>query len=189
MGADDDGSLRGAELPSAWPAIEDELCCIDLVEYSKTEHLYNIPVQINSEKAVLRCGQTTVSTDTRGDEREYDVYGLWLGYDENSRLMSRSVKPLSLMQGQEFRLLFPVAGAGDNRDSYIPGKEMLLGRTLPVEEITLPVGTYYLEYELVDIFMRTMVLDRIEIYWDGQAFTFPDGNNWEGTVQPSWSRE
>lgn len=189
LDADEDGTLWGAELPSAWPAIEDELCCIDLVEYSKTEHLYNIPVQINSEKAVLRCGQTVVTSDTRGTWREYDIYGVWLGYDENSRLMSRSVKPLSLMQGQEFRLLFPVAGTGDNRDSYIPGKEMQLGRTLPVEEITLPVGNYYLEYELVDIFMRMMVLDKIEMYWDGQAFTFPNGSAWKGTVQPAWSRK
>ena len=189
VGADNDGTLWGAEIPPAWPAIEDELCCIDLVEYSKTTHLYNIPVQINSEKAVLRCGQTIVSSDAQGDVREYDIYGVWLGYDENSRLMSRSVKPLSLMQGQDFRLLFPVKDAVENRDSYIPGRERQLGRTLLVEEMPIPAGTYYLEYELVDIFMRTMLLDKVEVYWDGQTFTFPNGFAWAGTVEPSWSRQ
>ena len=187
LNVDSDGTLWGPELPSSWPAIEDELCCIDLVEYSKTEHLYNIPVQINSDKAVLRCGQTDLSSDSRLAGREYSVYGVWLGYDENSMQMSRSVKPLSMMQGQEFRLLYPVMGTEKGKHSYIPGKLKRLGRALPVEEIPLPVGTYYLEYELVDLFIRSMLLEKIEVYWDGQQFRFPDGLIWEGSVQPSWS--
>ena len=99
------------------------------------------------------------------------------------------MKPLALMQGQDFRLLFPVKDSVENRESYIPGRERQLGRTLLVEEMPIPAGTYYLEYELVDIFMRTMLLDKVEVYWDGQTFTFPNGFAWAGTVEPSWSRK
>ena len=48
----------------------------DLVEYSKTAHLYNIPVQINSDKAVLRCQPTVMTSDARGTELNYYVYGV-----------------------------------------------------------------------------------------------------------------
>ena len=52
-------------------------------------------------------------------------------------------------------------------------------RALDVEEIPLPAGTYYLEYEIVDQFMRKATLDRVEIRWDGENMSFPDGFVWE----------
>ena len=42
----------------------------------------------------------------------------------------------------------------------------------------LPAGTYYLEYEIDDLFMRKTVLERIEIQWDGQSMTFPGAEQW-----------
>ena len=43
-------------------------------------------------------------------------------------------------------------------------------------------GTYYLEYEVDDMFMRSYLLDRIEFHWDGKNMTFPEGFSWEGEV-------
>ena len=63
---------------------------------------------------------------------------------------------------------------------------MPLYRALNIDEITLPPGTYYLEYEMEDIFMRTYTTDRIEIRWDGENMTFPDGDAWMGTLEVVW---
>ena len=46
----------------------------------------------------------------------------------------------------------------------------------------MPAGTYRMEYEVVDRFLRTFRLETIEFRWDGQRITFPDGFTWEGTV-------
>ena len=51
-------------------------------------------------------------------------------------------------------------------------------RALNVQEIALPAGTYYLEYEVDDAFMRPSVLERIEFQWDGKNMTFPEGFTW-----------
>ena len=54
-------------------------------------------------------------------------------------------------------------------------RAMILYRQLDVQEIPLPAGTYYLEYEIMDMFMRKTVPERIEIYWDGKEMHFPKG--------------
>lgn len=43
-----------------------------------------------------------------------------------------------------------------------------------MKTIGMPAGTYYLEYEIEDVFMRKTTLDRIEIHWDGENMTFPE---------------
>ena len=43
-----------------------------------------------------------------------------------------------------------------------------------------------MEYELKDLFMRTMRMEMIEFSWDGQKMTFPEGFTWEGMVEPEW---
>ena len=59
---------------------------------------------------------------------------------------------------------------------------------MQVEERPLPPGTYYLEYELEDIFLRTARLERIEMHWDGEKLSFPEGFTWEGTFLTQWTR-
>ncbi len=45
-----------------------------------------------------------------------------------------------------------------------------------------PAGTYYLEYEVDDMFMNPHVLERIEYTWDGEKVILPEGFAWEGSV-------
>ena len=53
-------------------------------------------------------------------------------------------------------------------------------RAPEVQEIPLPPGTYYIEYEVEDIFLRSFLLERIEVQWDGAQMTFPDFDAWAG---------
>jgi len=51
---------------------------------------------------------------------------------------------------------------------------LLILSGLCVKEKLLPAGTYYLEYEIEDMFLRPTVLERIEMHWDGTSLTFPE---------------
>ena len=174
-----DSEVWSATDPMHWPSIDGELCSIDMIRDNGVVRLYNIPVQINSQMAVLRCGRT-ISYSDDGTERysDYEIYGVWEGYDENSQLMNRSVKPLAMFSGQEYRLLYPVDGS--QQSDYLFSKTMNMYRALDIREIPLPAGTYYLEYEIEDAFMRSKVVERFEIDWDGAEMTFPDADAWQG---------
>lgn len=180
--------LYRATDPMHWPAVDGELCCIDMIQDNQTTRLYNIPVQINSRICILRCGRKilysgTENGGTAGRTSEYEIYGVWEQYDEDSQLMNRSVKPLAMFSGREYRLLYPLDD--DNGKEYSYGKTMTLRRVLDVGEIPLPAGTYYLEYEIEDAFMKRRMTERIEIHWDGTEMTFPEGFSWNGIINHS----
>ena len=59
---------------------------------------------------------------------------------------------------------------------------MTFARALDIGEVALPEGTYYLQYEVNDMFVRPYYLDLIELHWDGEQITFPEDFTWEGTV-------
>ena len=183
----DDEYLFRAGDPMHWPAIDGSLCCIDLIQKNGLMRLYNIPVQIGTDTCILRCGRSvnTMFLDSEWtiDKRtsDYEIYGVWEGYDDHSELLNRSVKPLAMLAGQDFQVLYPIDADG-SRTMYVPGDELTIYRALDVSEIPLPAGTYYLEYEVDDMFLRPLLLDRIEIHWDGEKMTFPEGFSWEGEV-------
>ena len=179
--------LWRASDPMHWPVIDGTLCCIDLVQIGSGIRLYNIPVQINSDTAILRCGRTIYTDEGEKRLSSYEIYGVWVGYDENSEMVNRSVTPLALMAGREYRLLYPKDGTDSNGNTlYAKSTVKKMYRALEVEEIPLPAGTYYLEYELDDVFLRKKRLERIEIHWDGKEMTFPEDFSWEGSFQVEW---
>ena len=169
--------LLCADYSMRWPSIDGRPCCIDLLQ-NKPSRLYNIPAQINNDLVFLRCGQWLVSDGKGGVvQRDYEVYGVWEGYNEDGSLPNRSVEQLAMLAGREYRLLYPLEGPGENSDtSYSFGATGKLPRILLVEDMILPAGTYWLEYEVVDRFQRTFRMEKVEFRWDGQTATLPEGS-------------
>ena len=167
--------------PLHWPAIDGQLICMDFIREEDMTKLYNVPVMLNGNISVLRCGRELIyDAELDDDISEYEIYGVWEGYDVYSRLLNRSVEPLAMLAGQEYRLTYPVDGTEESgRILYEIGEPLTLVRSPDVEEIPLPPGTYYLEYEIEDVFMRDVLLDRIEFHWDGTTITFPESFQWE----------
>ncbi len=180
--------MRCATRFSLWPSIDGELCDIELIRENESGLLYNIPIQIGNNMEHLRCGrlrQEGMSVDnisTMEATGKYEIYGIWEGYDEDTMMPGRNVESLSSKAGRDYVLLYPQDGTDmSGRQMYLSSQTLTMYRVLDVEEITLPPGNYYLEYEVDDLFMNPSVLERIPFYWDGQKPIFPDGFTWEGT--------
>ena len=97
---------------------------------------------------------------------------------------------LAQMAGQEYRVIWPleIAGKNGNIRYMVASPSARLYRSLDVEETNLPAGTYYLEYEVTDVFLRSYVLQRQEMHWDGSKLTFTDDPTWEGSRQLTWTK-
>lgn len=183
-----DGALWSAIDPGHWAAVEGVTCSIEVVAATASYCLYNIPVRIGSTNWNLRCGRAysrylsekSLETQTAS---EYIIYGLWEGYDDNIGIPNRNILPLAQMAGQNFRLLYPVDSASTSgRTTYESSDNMTLYRVLKVEEQPLTPGIYYIDYDIIDIFQRRYELERIEMYWDGERFTYPGDMAWDGVV-------
>ena len=190
---DDSTVLFVANEPWRWPAIQGVPCDMEYISRTNTayrkETLYNIPVLIDSQVAYLRCGRSNeIAVDEEAGDFVvkpfvYDVYGVWEGYDENSVMMNRNVKDLSRLAGLDFQLLYPTDEAGEGGGTiYGSSAALTMYRALDIEEMTIPAGSYYLQYEVEDIFHRRFALERIEMAWDGEQLSFPEGFAWDGEV-------
>ena len=164
-----------------------------MISEQEYQNLYSIPVRIGRDLWYLRCGRTfTSSSNLRyfaadaDYSSEYEIYGLWEGYDEDSQLPNRNVKSLAQMVGQDFRLVWPIKDSPDGECQT--SEPMTFARALDIGETALPEGTYYLQYEVNDMFVRPYYLDLIELHWDGEQITFPENFTWEGTVTLSMAK-
>lgn len=170
------------DCPQKWPSIENHLCCIEYCsEFRRSDYsigstdisLYDIPIRIGPDQMNLRIGYWTDEPEEEEPEYQYKVYGLSQGYSETIGAPTRMVKSLALLEGQEYSLLYPVdlAVQRDDRTRYEPGPDLTMYRGLNVKEIPLPVGTYYCDFVLENCFFCQYRTERLEMFWDGRAFT------------------
>ncbi len=161
---------------TSWPAIDGNLCQIELqnkILDRKYNILYNIPLMMDMQMMNMRCIYWF-------DLAEYEVFGLWEGYDNDSSQFNRNVKSLSQVAGREFTLMYEVKGDRRKSKTYVPSPTMIMLRSIKLEEITLPPGAYYIEFAIYDVFMRSMRMEMVEYLWDGKRITI-QGDSWEGT--------
>ena len=170
------------EAPEKWITVEDRICCAELIREENLEMLYNIPVQIGTDVSSLRCERTLSFNDEGEFGSTFGVTGIWQGYNADSSMANRTLKKLSELSGRTYQLLFPIRGENGSKTLYEPGEEDTLYRQINVAEGTLSPGTYWLEYEIDDMFQRAMMMEPIEMEWDGSSMTFPGLNEWNGTV-------
>ena len=175
-----------------WPSIEEELLDERIISYNDSQCLCYTAMEIGSESYKLRYSwyyrRHMENAEDGEDDEQYKVHGLWEGYDSNSSASGRNVISISQKAGQKYRLLYKTDGS-EGKVKRLKGEEHKLPRSLEIEEITLPEGTYYLQYEVKDLFYRPITLERIEIYWDGEQIQYPEGFSWEGESEVSWLDE
>ena len=166
--------------PWYWPALEGVPVAsyvMNLVEPGDINYLGSIPIQIDGERWFLRYGYF-------GEEDRYTVYGLWEGYDTDSSLFNRNVKSLSQMAGREYNVLYPVYVSDfEEASEFGKSEPQTMYRAMVLEDQPLPLGTYYFQYIVYDMFMRPMPMEWIEVEWDGTEMRISDETDWSGTVE------
>ena len=177
--------------PMTWITLEDEFCGFELIFSSDDTMVYNIPVALGGKMWYLRCGRGFENNLIKQmmyygeiiDNGTYTVYGIWEGYDSDSRMPGRNVLPLSQKAGQEYRVVLPIIGEDGLPDGdYQWSEPKQVYRNMEVKETPLPAGTYYLQYETEDAFGRKILLDKIKIFWDGEKIGYPEDFSWEGDL-------
>ena len=158
-----------------WPALEGVHCSAELVSGDYLgKMLYNVPIQIEGETYLLRCG-------VEGNGNSV-VYGLWEGYDADSGVYSRNVVPLLTVAGRDCSLLYPIDGTEGSRTRYEASEPMTMYRSMEITFEPLEPGTYYMDYWVEDIFMRDLPVGRCEVQWDGTSLTIPSEADWQGEL-------
>ena len=188
-----DGSMRlAAEDLTRWTSVSGELCDMEMIFSTADSYVYNIPIQMGTEQLNLRCGrefgEDLLALQLMGDSEtpnlgKYKIYGIWDGFDSDAETSGRDIKQLSSVDGREFRLLYPLySEKGEDTGEMKQGCALRMLRVLDTKQISLPPGTYYLQYEFTNIFGRDILLDMLRIDWDGEKAAFPGDFVWEGTV-------
>jgi hypothetical protein len=173
---------------TSWPSLNGELIDAEVLELAQGGiYLYDIPVFLSSKLAYLRMGRESTEeteqdslfysgTDHPQKENDkYYVYGLWDGYDEDTGMPGRNVNSLVQIAGQEFQTAYPLHQEdSQKKKEYLYGSSQTMYRSMEVEQIPLPAGTYLLAFTLRDIFGRLFPYPAIELEWDGSRFTILD---------------
>ena len=180
-GQTEDGRfLYRAKEPWNWYSVEGVPCCFNLKSfYPGGISLFEVPIKIGASVWKLRIGYSA--------EKGFEIYGVWDGSEYVGQRFTRNMKKLAQMVGQNYQLLYPVA---DAEEAFFEiGAESPFYRTLKIGKTVLPAGTYTLEYSVMDMFMRIIPMERIELNWDGERMTMAEGTEWEGTVRLQWNGE
>ena len=158
-----------------WPALEGVLCTAQIadVDYINSRELFSIPLRMDGEIYMLRCG---IEKD-----KPAVIYGLWEGHLADSTVYSRNVVPLSKVAGREYNLLYPIVDVSNGKLRYESSETLTMYRSLELSYVPLEPGTYYMEYYIADIFMRLLPVGRVEVQWDGQSVSV-DESAWQGEV-------
>ena len=167
----------GVDHLGLWPAMEDAFCYFEVLSYDRpgwSTCSGRVFARINGEHSELRCSYNAY-------DDIYTVYGVWAGFDLQTGMFNRNVRSLAQLAGRELTLIFPINEPGEfDIDDYYIGKTMKLYRVMEMSSEPLPEGDYYIEYEIYDLFMRPMPMEKVKIHWDGTNVILADGYTWEG---------
>ena len=160
-----------------WPSLDGSLCEIELqnkVTIGDYNLLYNIPIMVDTELMNMRVAYWF-------DAAEWEVLGLWEGYDNDSSQFNRNVMSLSQVAGREYNLLYEVHGEKRGSKPYVFSPTMIMYRSMKLEEIILPPGSYYIDFTIYDVFMRPMRMETVELQIMEDQTIRILGEPWEGT--------
>ncbi len=166
-------ALYVLDTPATWPAVEGELCSVELIDDSDGVYLYNAPIQLGDARTNLRLRATRDFDEAAQVWRySYETLGLWDGYDEDTRMPGRAVTSLYQVQGREFEMLYPCCDADGTLDGdYQSGDTLTMIRGLEIVSTPLPEGTYYVCFCVRDIFGHNQDSPLVRLDWNGEAFT------------------
>ena len=195
----DEKESYSAVLTGKWPAIDGEFLSISSKDVLGNKVLLQAPITIfggqfyklrilaeypenllytaepeETEEDAAPAEENETETET-GYEVNYELEGVWDGYDSSTGLVNRNTFSLSDLLGMDFEICRPVysdylEAVGDMK--Y--GEPIPVTLDLAVEDTLLAAGQYRLRYSIMDMLDRTYHTDFFYLTWDGEKAVFDD---------------
>ena len=191
----DEKESYSAVLTGKWPAIGDEFLSISSKDVLGKKVLLQAPINIFNDpsyklRILAEYPQSLMYTDEPEETAEdtapaeenetgteykvnYEVEGVWDGFDSSTGLVNRNTFSLSELLGKNFEICRPVYSdylkdVGDMKFSQpIP-----VTLDLAVEDTVLAAGQYRLRYSITDMLDRIYHTDFFYLTWDGEKAVF-----------------
>lgn len=104
---------------------------------------------------------------------EYQLVGIWDGYEASTGLPDRNTYSLSELEGVGIQIAKPVySGYLDRIGDYRYYEPIMGGTWLEVQDTVLPPGLYRLRYLITDKMDRTSTSEFVNLIWDGTEAVF-----------------
>lgn len=177
------------EFRGSWPALDGHLCSMEIFDEQQDSTLYHIPFvwdkndDSETDDTLIRAEFTPLDEKKReylaqnGDNSDipdgnYEVHGVWKGYDDNTGYADRNTQPLWMLNGQTGTLRFntvPFPRQPDfPGDLKICGDDFEFSEDMEIRDEPLPDGVYFLNFVVKDVFGN-------EFYSDPQFLTIENG--------------
>ncbi|OON85078.1 hypothetical protein BXO88_14260 [Oribacterium sp. C9] len=178
-----------ADFTGKWPAIGDRFLHVTTKDIQGNTVLMQASVrlpEINTEKIMkLRILadypeglsnqiQEETEAGTEGEHIvQYQLAGLWDGYDSSTGLSDRNTYSMTDLSGLQMEICTPVYSnylkkIGDMRYA----DPMTVDLSLDVKDTTLPAGKYRMRYSMSDMLDRTYTTEFVNFTWDGRKAVF-----------------
>ena len=195
----DEKESYSAVLTGKWPAIDGEFLSISSKDVLGNKVLLQAPITIfggqfyklrilaeypenllytaepeETEEDTAPAEENETETET-GYEVNYELEGVWDGYDSSTGLVNRNTFSLTDLLGTDFEICRPVYSdyledVGDMKYS----ESIPVTLDLAVEDTVLAAGQYRLRYSIMDMLDRTYHTDFFYLTWDGEKAVFDD---------------
>ena len=195
----DEKESYSAVLTGKWPAIDGEFLSISSKDVLGNKVLLQAPITIfggqfyklrilaeypenllytaepeETEEDTAPAEENETETET-GYEVNYELEGVWDGYDSSTGLVNRNTFSLSDLLGTDFEICRPVysdylEAVGDMKYS----EPIPVTLDFAVEDTLLAAGQYRLRYSIMDMLDRTYHTDFFYLTWDGEKAVFDD---------------
>lgn len=169
----------------SWPTLAGVPLCMEMADDTENYALYNVTVRVNdfSYRHQLRIAQNYGTPGAEEKENgqdqeprpEFELKGVWDGFDSHSGLPGRNVFSLKELTGMSLTLYRKVfsAEAGRVADS-VEAKKIQVTDGLQVVKAPLPKGQYLYRFVVRNVFGDRIHSGELKpVNWDGKNVSFP----------------
>ncbi len=189
----DDGSLAfAADFTGKWPAIKDQFLHVTTKDVTGHTVLMQASVlapefsedRLKKLRILAEYPESMDYADEEGDDAapseepeehvvEYELEGLWDGYDSSTGLADRNTFSMEEIIGLDLLIAKPVFSDFYKKEADVRFYDPItVDLDLAVEEKVLPEGQYRLRYSITDMLGRKYNSEFVYITWDGEKAAF-----------------
>ena len=166
----------------SWPTLEGVPLSMNLVDDTETCAIFNVDVCINKQdyndslRVIQNYERTVTGEDGKETEKpEYELQGIWDGFDEHTGLPGRNIYSLDMYKDSSM-MLYSLAWSEELKkvSAHVDAKEITISGDLEITKEPLPRGQYLYRFVVRDVFGNRIDSGKLmPVYWDGKTVSYP----------------